>query len=71
MMVCPACQARLQPLSPSTEYVKGALEYCQRMAVVIPSHGPAALVFLALVSHAMVVHDDLDLDDFMEAYLGS
>jgi hypothetical protein len=70
-MKCPACPANLQPLDPSTTYVAGARDHCARLGIAMPAHGPAALVMLALVSHAMVVHKDLDLAAFLEAYLDS
>ena len=70
-MKCPACPANLQPLDPSTSYVATAMTHARAMGVQVPEHGPAALVFCALVSHAMLVHEDLDLVDYLEAYLNS
>lgn len=71
LMPCPACPAQLQPLEPASSYANQAWVHARALELQLPEHGPAMAVFLALVSHAMVVHDELDLAEYLEAYLGS
>lgn len=71
MIICPACTVMLQPLSPGSAWLDSARQLALTKALSIPTHGPSALVFLALVAHAMVLHPELDLLTFLEAYLDS
>lgn len=67
---CPACpETYLQPLTPGSRYLDTAKAHAISVGVDIPWHGPAQLVMFALVSHAMILHDDLDLAEYLEAYL--
>ena len=70
-MTCPvvSCGALLQPLQPSSAWVPRAIEHAAAMRVDAPVHGPAALRWCALVAHAMVIHDQLPLAEYLEAYL--
>lgn len=70
-MKCPACPAQLQPLPLGSEYVATAVRHAEALDVAMPAHGPAILVWAALVSHQMTVHDDMDLREYLEAYLGN
>lgn len=72
-MSCPACGNLLQPLEPESMWVDLGMAYAaaQRPPLTLPTHGPAALVFLALVAHAKVVHPELDLQEYLEVYLDS
>lgn len=70
-MKCPACPVLLQPLEPSSGYPRKAAQYAEQRGVPVPVHGPAAVVFLALVAHAQLCHPDLDLADYLEAYLAT
>jgi hypothetical protein len=71
LIPCPACPAQLQHLEPSTSYAQKAWDYAQAHHVQVPPHGPAALTLLSLTAHAQTVHPDLDLVQFLEAYLDS
>lgn len=71
LMQCPACPAQLQPLPPRSNYVAQAVRYATDLGVDIPAHGPVVLTWAALVSHARVCHDQLDLIEYLEAYLSS
>lgn len=68
MIQCPACPAMLQRLEPPGHNAQGipnhaqqALDLCDDLSIGVPVHGPAGLLWLALVSHARTVHHDLDL----------
>jgi hypothetical protein len=49
--------------------VPAAIQHAARLKVDVPVHGPAALTWLALIAHAMVLHPDVALPDYLEAYL--
>lgn len=68
LMPCPACAANLQPLEPSSSYASRAFLHATGLGLELPAHGPNAIVWLSLVAHAMIVHDDLDLGEYLEAY---
>lgn len=68
-MNCPACPAQLQPLPLGSEYVHKAMAHAGAQGVVVPAHGPAVLVWAALVSHQLTVHPQLKLREYLEAYL--
>jgi hypothetical protein len=59
----------IQRLEASSSYCQAAYNHAQALSVEIPVHGPAGLVFLSLVAHAMVCHSELDLVEYLEAYL--
>lgn len=71
MIACPACPVKLQPLESTSSYPQKAMEYAAANGVQVPVHGPAALVFLSLVAHAQLCHPELNLHDYLEAYLSS
>lgn len=67
---CPACpNLFLQRLPAGSDYTRNALAHAEQLGLEIPVHGPAALIFATLIAHAMIVHDELDLAEFLEAYL--
>lgn len=69
MIACPACSNMLQPLPPQSSWVPDAIQHAKALDVEIPAPGPAALVFLALVAHAMILHSDLDLGELLDSAL--
>lgn len=68
-MRCPACSAALQPLESTSGYVRNARAYAAYHQAPIPTHGPEALRWLAVVAHAQVVHPELELRQYLEDYL--
>lgn len=64
---CPSCPVLLQRID--TSYATKALETCRKAGIVLPSHGPAAIVWLSLVAHHTVCHPEEDLRAYLEAYL--
>lgn len=66
---CPACTALLQRIDPSTSYAHKALKAVDAAGITLPSHGPAATVWLSLVAHHTVCHPEQDLRGYLEAYL--
>lgn len=71
MIPCPACPAQLQVLEATSSYAQKGWDHARAHGVELPQHGPSALRFLALVAHAQVVHPDIDLAGYLEAYLDS
>lgn len=67
MRQCPACNAKLQPLESKSAWVAAAIRHAEALDVPVPAHGPAILVWAALVAHAMTVHDALDLQEYLVA----
>lgn len=70
-MQCPACPTKLQPLPPRSNYVGRAVQHAEQLGVPMPAHGPAVLTWATLVIHAMTCHEQLDLHEYLEAYLSS
>lgn len=68
MIGCPSCGTQLQPLGRSSPYASRAWVHAQQMDLPIPQNGPAALMVLALVSHAMTVHDGDDLEELLRLF---
>jgi hypothetical protein len=66
---CPSCPVLLQRIDTSTSYASKALEACRQAGIVLPAHGPAAIVWLSLVAHHAVCHPEQDLRAYLEAYL--
>ena len=64
---CPIveCGTQLQPLDRSTSWPVKAAQYAAALDVPLATAWP----FYSLTAHAMIVHDDLDLGDYLNAYL--
>lgn len=64
---CPECPVKLQPLDPHGKWVELAVAQAAGHLVELP--GPLVVFPLGpLIVHHAIVHDELDLEDYITRY---